>query len=241
MFTTLIQLSSRARSSIISSLSSRLVPSLGIDVSATLLESHRTLGAQYCLYSCTTNTLKQQTKWNDVSDPLSIRTKVVCTIGPATDTKERIDQLLENGMNVARLNFSHAGNDYIYPEKCFHLIRNASGIHCSLSNNIHNLRGILVDTKGPEIRTGPLPKDEKKIDIHIGQVVQIHTNQDIVANAIIPKDESTVLKLSVDYMSIARTVSVGSQILLDDGLIELEVTNIDFTNMRLCRSMAHFL
>lgn len=107
-------------------------------------------------------------QWNDVSDPLSIRTKVVCTIGPSTDTKEKIDQLLENGMNVARLNFSHAGDDYSYPEQCFHLIRNAHGIHCALSSGTHtstndstsarssphNLRGILVDTKGPEIRTG---------------------------------------------------------------------------------------
>jgi pyruvate kinase len=86
-------------------------------------------------------------------------TKVVCTIGPSTDTAAPIQELVNNGMNVARLNFSHAGTDYSYPEACLALIRNAHGRHAELSAGAtfrmpNNLRAVLVDTKGPEIRTG---------------------------------------------------------------------------------------
>lgn len=188
-------------------------------------------------YYSTTTSHNKITKWNDVSDPLCIRTKVVCTIGPSTDTIERIDELLENGMNVARLNFSHAGDDYSYPEQCFHRIRNAKGQHAKIAKisiserkSANNLRAILVDTKGPEIRTGPLPQGEEKIEIHTGQVVEIHTDQSIVDQSPIPTNETDVLRLRVDYMSIATTVRIGSHILLDDGLIALEVTDIDYNN-----------
>ena len=89
-------------------------------------------------------------------------TKVVCTIGPATDTVEKIHDLCKYGMNVARLNFSHAGDDYTYPLQCLERVRAAPGKHSELAaggaTTAHaallppNLRAVLVDTKGPEIR-----------------------------------------------------------------------------------------
>lgn len=89
-------------------------------------------------------------------------TKVVCTIGPATDTVEHIHDLTRFGMNVARLNFSHAGDDYSYPTQCLERVRAAPGKHYELATGgattAHaqllppNLRAVLVDTKGPEIR-----------------------------------------------------------------------------------------
>jgi len=86
------------------------------------------------------------------------RTKVVCTIGPATD--QRVDELVVEDMAVARLNFSHAGDDYSYPEECMAKVRESRlGKHCQLATGSTldeagqiklpaNLRGILVDTKG---------------------------------------------------------------------------------------------
>jgi pyruvate kinase len=242
---------SRTRLSTCLSVPNRVILSVATDFgSIPIPGSHYDRGAQSRSYSTTRNVSNDKMKWNDVSDPLSIRTKVVCTLGPSTDSKERVDQLIQNGMNVARLNFSHAGSDYSYPDQCFNLIRNAHGMHYSIASAMNiqddglvpslppNLRAVLVDTKGPEVRTGPLPQGETKLEINVGQTVEIHTNQDVVSQAAVPSNENEVLKLSVDYLSIARTVEVGSQILLDDGLIALEVVEIDVSNYEYVKTRA---
>lgn len=158
------------------------------------------------------------------------QTKIVCTIGPASD--QRIPELMEHGMHVARLNFSHAGTDYSYPQSIVDSMRASKGRHQELivgkAQGVevpNNLRAILVDTKGPEIRTGPLPGNEDVTTIAIGAKVIITT--DAVASEPIPEEGNTDRKIQVDYMSIANTVAVGKLILLDDGLIALEVMEID--------------
>lgn len=130
-------------------------------------------------------------------------------------------------MSVARLNFSHAGADYTYPETILQRVRQAAGKHAQLAvqNDMYvppNVRAVLVDTKGPEIRTGPLPGDAAELEIKVGSTVVLHVDQVVDQDA---NDE--ILKLHVDYKNIATTVQVGSQVLLDDGLIALEVTEID--------------
>ena len=151
----------------------------------------------------------------------------VCTIGPSTDQENKIAQLVSNGMSVARLNFSHAGTDYTYPETILQRVRAAPGKHSHLATPPDmfvppNVRAVLVDTKGPEIRTGPLPGDAAELQIDVGATVELHVDQ------VVEEDPSSeILKLNVDYKSIATTVKVGSQVLLDDGLIALEVTEID--------------
>jgi len=158
-------------------------------------------------------------------------TKIVCTIGPSTDTVGPIQELVNNGMNVARLNFSHAGTDYSYPEACMALVRNAHGRHAELSagatlpNIPSNLRAILVDTKGPEIRTGPLQGGAEVVELATGSVVEV-TTEDVSSD---PKPETAdgPHRLNVDYQSIATTLNVGSQVLLDDGLIALQVTHVE--------------
>jgi pyruvate kinase len=154
-------------------------------------------------------------------------TKVICTIGPATDSPDLIGALVTNGMNVARLNFSHAGSDYSYPEMIMGLVRNAHGKHADLAEGSAvseklppNLRAILVDTKGPEIRTGILPGDVEVMEIMEDAVVLVTTKD-------VSKEPAGTMSIMVDYMSIAKTVPVGGQILLDDGLIALEVTQVD--------------
>jgi len=158
-------------------------------------------------------------------------TKIVCTIGPSTDTPEGMSQLVSNGMHVARLNFSHAGDDYTYPEKLFNMLRDTKGNHESMamgSSTIampNNLRAVLVDTKGPEIRTGVLPGDQDVSNIEIDARVVL-TIEDVSKEAV-PADDVTDRTINIDYQSICKTVEVGKSVLLDDGLIALEVEEID--------------
>jgi len=158
-------------------------------------------------------------------------TKIVCTIGPATDSPKLMKELVDNGMHVARLNFSHAGSDYTYPEMLFDTLRNTKGNHESLAENSstipmpNNLRAILVDTKGPEIRTGVLPGDQEVTNIESDAEV-ILTIED-VSKEPIPEEGDTARKINIDYESICKTVDIGKLILLDDGLIALEVVEID--------------
>jgi len=157
-------------------------------------------------------------------------TKIICTLGPSSDTPEAVAALLANGMHVARLNFSHAGADYTYPEACMALVRNAPGRHAELAAGSkmtmpNNLRAILVDTKGPEIRTGPLQGNAEVQEFGVGSIVEV-TIED-VSNDDAPASPEGPHRLSMDYQSIAKTLHVGSQVLLDDGLIALEVTHVE--------------
>lgn len=156
--------------------------------------------------------------------PTGTMTKVVCTIGPATDSAANINELVTEGMHVARLNFSHAGTDYTYPEECLGLVREAPGKHFHLSadRKINNLRAILVDTKGPEIRTGPLEGNQDVVELSVGDEVEL-TIHDVSGG----QPTSGKHKIQVDYQSIAQSMEVGGHVLLDDGLLALEVTAID--------------
>jgi len=158
-------------------------------------------------------------------------TKIVCTIGPSTDQPEKMSELVNSGMHVARLNFSHAGDDYTYPEMLFKMLRETNGNHESIATGPsadtmpNNLRAILVDTKGPEIRTGVLPGDQDVTNIEVDAKVTLTI--DDVSNDPIPKEGDSDRKINIDYQSICDTVSVGKLVLLDDGLIALEVVDID--------------
>eukprot|EP00934_Nitzschia_sp_Nitz4_P005961 Nitzschia sp. Nitz4//scaffold28_size193895//96997//99011//NITZ4_001659-RA/size193895-augustus-gene-0.309-mRNA-1//-1//CDS//3329545964//5951//frame0 len=180
-----------------------------------------------------TKTDFQESRLNKLP-PTGTQTKIICTIGPATD--KRVPDLLEHGMAVARLNFSHAGTDYTYPQSIIHSLRASRGKHHSLMGasevlpgkkpiSHNNVRAVLVDTKGPEIRTGPLPGNEEVTNIEVGAKVTL-TIED-VSHLPAPKEGDTDRVLHIDYMSIARTVHEGASVLLDDGLIALEVVEID--------------
>mmetsp|Transcript_12756 Transcript_12756/g.19770 ORF Transcript_12756/g.19770 Transcript_12756/m.19770 type:complete len:575 (+) Transcript_12756:13-1737(+) len=160
----------------------------------------------------------------------STMTKIVCTLGPSTDKPGPVSELVANGMHVARLNFSHAGDDYTYPEANMALVRNAGGRHLELASGAtmqmpNNLRAVLVDTKGPEIRTGPLQGNVDVAEFAVGAVVEVTTEN--VSDDDAPESPDGPHRLNIDYQSVAQTLQVGSQILLDDGLIALEVTHVE--------------
>lgn len=134
------------------------------------------------------------------------KTKIVCTIGPASESIEKLTQLMEAGMNVARLNFSH-GNHEEHGQR----IKNIREAAKRANKNI----AILLDTKGPEIRTHNMLNGS--IDLEVGKNIIISMTE----------VEGTTEKFSVTYEGLIDDVHVGSRILLDDGLIGLEVMNID--------------
>ncbi|MFD1348443.1 pyruvate kinase [Oceanobacillus caeni] len=133
-------------------------------------------------------------------------TKIVCTIGPASESVETLEKLIDAGMNVARLNFSHGDFDE-------HGAR-IKNIRMAAENKKKTV-AILLDTKGPEIRTGSFVNGQD--EIVAGKTVYISMNE----------IEGTAERFSVTYPGLIDDVHEGSKILLDDGLIELEVTAID--------------
>ncbi len=135
------------------------------------------------------------------------RTKIICTMGPATDDREVLQALMEHGMDIARFNFSHG--DHSEQKKRADMVkalRQESGIPVAL----------LLDTKGPEIRTGIL-KDGKKVTLTAGQDFLLTTEE-------IEGDDQ---KVCITYPGLPADVQPGSHILIDDGLLELEVVSTD--------------
>jgi len=124
-------------------------------------------------------------------------TKIVATLGPATDSVPMIRKLRDAGMDVARLNFSHGNHEY--HKKVIHNIK-------KVDRNI----AILLDTAGPEVRTGDVA--EGGLDIKTGQKLMI-TNMPCVSEG---------KKLTIDYPKLMH-LKKGARILIDDGLIEAEV------------------
>lgn len=141
------------------------------------------------------------------------KTKIVCTIGPSSESLENIKKLILAGMNVARLNFSHG--DFDEHGVRIKNIRQASE---ELGKSV----AILLDTKGPEIRTGKLR--EEPIELEQDEFVTL-TTEEILGD----KD-----RLSVTYSDLPGDVEVGSTILIDDGLIGLSVVEIQGTEIK-CR------
>lgn len=138
------------------------------------------------------------------------KTKIVCTIGPASEKIETLKELIHAGMNVARLNFSHG--DF---EEHGQRIKNIK----KASQETGKAVSILLDTKGPEIRTESFECGEAQIIK--GQTVYISMNA---------ATKGTAERFSVTYDELINDVHEGSKILLDDGLIELEVIGIDHAN-----------
>ena len=134
------------------------------------------------------------------------KTKVVCTMGPNTNDKEVMRKLIQNGMDVARFNFSLGDHE----EQKFRM-----DLLKELREEEHAHTAILLDTKGPEIRTGLL-KDGKKVTLQEGNTFVL-TMEDIVG------DDT---KVSLSYKGLAEDVQQGTVILIDDGLIGLKVKEI---------------
>lgn len=137
------------------------------------------------------------------------KTKIVCTIGPASESVDQLVQLMEAGMNVSRLNFSHGSHEEHGAR--IKSIREAS-------EKTGKKVGILLDTKGPEIRTNDM--ENGAIELVSGQECIVSMKEVL----------GTAEKFSVTYERLIEDIHTGAKILLDDGLIGLEVISIDKAN-----------
>lgn len=149
----------------------------------------------------------------------SRKTKIVCSIGPTSEDLDVQCSLLQAGMNVARFNFSHS--DHAYHKKNIESVRKASeitGISCAL----------LLDTKGPEIRTG-LVQDDGKITIKEDDLFLV-TNDDsytIASSVKTTKGEQLPGRISVSWKKLPQEIKKDCRILIADGLVELLVLDTD--------------
>lgn len=137
------------------------------------------------------------------------KTKVVCTIGPASEQKDCLEKLIGTaGMNVMRMNFSHGD----YDEQGFR-IKNVKALNAEKGWNV----GMMLDTKGPEIRTGYLENDEP-VMLHTGDIIRITMDYSYLGNA---------KKVAISYAGLYDDISVGGRILIEDGNLTLKVIEKD--------------
>lgn len=143
------------------------------------------------------------------------KTKIICTMGPNTNDREIMKQLALNGMDIARFNFSHG--DHEEQKSRVDLLK-------SVREEVAKPIAMLLDTKGPEIRTGLLKND--------GKVTLTEGNEYILTTRELKGDETIG---HITYDGLPSDVSAGNRILIDDGLIELEVINVIDTTDIVCK------
>ena len=134
------------------------------------------------------------------------RTKIVCTLGPASEKEEVLTALIENGLNVARMNFSHGSHEEH---------KGRMDLVKKVREKLNKPVAILLDTKGPEIRTGNF--DQPEVLLEEGQKFTI-TMKDVMG---------TKEMCTVSYKGLANDVVAGDTILIDDGLVGLRVNEIN--------------
>ena len=139
------------------------------------------------------------------------KTKIICTMGPNTSDKNVMMELARNGMDVARFNFSHG--DYNEHQGRLELLK-------EVRKELDIPVAALLDTKGPEIRTGQL-KDGKKVTLKEGQTYTL-TTRELVGDDTVGY---------INYSGLNEDVAAGNRILIDDGLIELEVREVKDTDI----------
>lgn len=137
-------------------------------------------------------------------------TKIIATVGPATETRERLAQLIMAGVDVIRLNMAHATGDWVTK-----LVKQIREISVGVKRHV----AVMMDVKGPEIRTAAIPDP---IELAVGDVFEFFT----------ATPTEGVRGVGVNYPGLPADVPVGSTVLVDSGLIRLEVTSKDATHVR---------
>lgn len=140
------------------------------------------------------------------------KTKIIGTIGPASESEEMLTKLMKAGLNVCRINFSHGGfEENAVKIQTIKNVREKLGLPIALA----------LDTKGPEIRTGKLESGDEKVVIHEGQEFTF-VKDDIIGNE---------TKTTISYKDLYKDVKPGTTILVDDGTLEFEVKEVVGTDI----------
>ena len=139
------------------------------------------------------------------------RTKMIFTLGPASENEEILSKFIEAGMNASRHNFSHG--DHEEHRGRINLVK-------KLREKYNKQIAIVLDTKGPEIRTGNF--EPSKLELAKGSTFTVHCGEEVVGDA---------TKCSISYKNLYKDVKPGNTILIDDGLVGLTVKTIEGTNI----------
>lgn len=139
------------------------------------------------------------------------RTKIICTLGPASSASKTIEAMAGAGMNIARLNMSHGTHEQHLPN-----IKKIKNLNKKLNHPI----ATLMDLQGPEIRTGEI---EESLDLHVG---------DIFFFTIVPEEDPEEKSVHVNYENILADMQIGDRVTVDNGLINLEVLEITDRKLR---------
>lgn len=134
-------------------------------------------------------------------------TKIIATLGPATESPQMLEQLIAAGVDILRLNMAHASRDWVL--ETLHRIRSASE---KLSRHV----AVMMDIKGPEIRTGDV---DGLVELRLKDRIEFCTSED-------PREPSAALRVAVNYKGLPGDVEVGQIVLVDSGLLRLRVVDI---------------
>jgi pyruvate kinase len=137
-------------------------------------------------------------------------TKIIATVGPATDSEEKLGQLITAGVDVLRLNMAHGSGDWAK-----NLIERVRKVSTQLGRHV----AVMMDVKGPEIRTGVV---ETPIELAVGDQFEFYTDAPTPG----------VRGVSVNYPGLPSDVAIGATILVDSGLMRLQVLDLDATHVR---------
>ncbi len=140
-------------------------------------------------------------------------TKIIATLGPATESDDQLAQLILAGVDILRLNMAHASESWV---------RNIVSRIRNISNEVGRQVGVMMDVKGPEIRTGTV---DHPIDLKAGDMVQLHTGANCAST-------NGMANVSVNYPDLPKSVNVGATVLVDSGLLRLKVIEKDLTSIR---------
>lgn len=139
------------------------------------------------------------------------KTKIIATVGPATESAEALEALVRAGVNVFRLNMSHAAHSWVRA-----VVPRIRALESVLGRHI----GILLDTQGPAIRTGDLPS---KVELHPGDIFEFTVRG---------QSAGETLSVEVNYDGFGEDISVGDTVLVDNGMIHMRVLSKDQDRIR---------
>lgn len=134
-------------------------------------------------------------------------TKIVATLGPATDSREKLTELILAGVDVVRLNMAHGTGDWV--REIVARIR-------AVSDEVHRHVAVMIDVKGPEIRTGPV---DEPIILAVGDKLRLCVREEDL--------DHPILSVTVNYPDLPRDVEVGATVLIDSGLMRLKILSKD--------------
>eukprot|EP00906_Rhabdomonas_costata_P000098 RCo000133 len=141
------------------------------------------------------------------------RTRIICTIGPASSSDEKLDQILRAGMDISRLNYSHG--DLESKTELINKLRAAE-------KRVGKPLALLADLPGPKIRLGIL---SQPLTLPVGAVVEIHAGVKSMQPAEVQPPGDSVIHLPAPYEGLSEDIKTGDAVLIADGLVKLKVTN----------------